>query len=104
MIKIVGVAIALLQFVWAVQCIDLDLMNKEATYLDGKVGSYAVFNCPLDFPQEIEIPYTLVWNKEVTYNYLLFATFNNVVIYWLGSWHMLLSQFGMRYSNTVCIF
>lgn len=67
-IKTVGGAIALLQFVCVVQCIDLDLLNKQATYLDAKVGSYAVFDCPLDFPQEIEIPYTLVWNKEVTYN------------------------------------
>lgn len=71
MIKTVGGAIALLQFICVVQCIDLDLLNKQATYLDGKVGSYAVFDCPLDFPQEIEIPYTLVWNKEVTIIYYL---------------------------------
>lgn len=70
LIKTVGGAIALLQFVCVVQCINVDLLNKEATYLDGKVGSYAVFNCPLDFPQEIEIPYTLVWNKEVTIYYI----------------------------------
>lgn len=62
---IVG-AIALLQMCCCVvHGIDLDLLNKQATYLDAKVGSYAVFNCPLDFPQDIEIPYTLNWNKEV---------------------------------------
>lgn len=44
---------------------EMDLLNKP-TYLEAKVGSYAVFNCPLDFPQEIEIPYILHWNKEVT--------------------------------------
>lgn len=66
MLKAVGGAIALLQFACVVQSIDLDLLNKQATYLDAKVGSYAVFNCPLDFPQDIEIPYTLNWNKEVT--------------------------------------
>lgn len=59
--------IAILQFVCVVQCLDLDLLNKQATYLDTKVGSYAVFNCPLDFPQDIEIPYILHWNKEVSW-------------------------------------
>lgn len=49
-----------------VQCLDIDLLNKQATYIDAKVGSYAVFNCPLDFPQDIEIPYILHWNKEVS--------------------------------------
>lgn len=44
---------------------EMDLLNQKATYLEAKVGSYAVFNCPLDFPQEIEIPYILHWNKEV---------------------------------------
>lgn len=55
-----------LHLVCVVQCLDIDLLNKQATYVDAKVGSYAVFNCPLDFPQDIEIPYILHWNKEVS--------------------------------------
>lgn len=58
-------ALASLHFVQIVECIDLDLLNKQASYIDAKVGSYAVFNCPLDFPQDIEIPFILHWNKEV---------------------------------------
>lgn len=56
---------------FGVQCLDIDLLNKQATYIDAKVGSYAVFNCPLDFPQDIEIPYILHWNKEVSEQHLL---------------------------------
>lgn len=48
---------------------EMDFLNQKPTYLEAKVGSYAVFNCPLDFPQEIEIPYILHWNKEVTEKY-----------------------------------
>lgn len=58
--------VLLVQLVGIVQCMDFDLLNKQASYLDAKVGTYAVFNCPLDFPQDIEIPYILHWNKEVT--------------------------------------
>lgn len=50
----------------AIECVmEVDLLNRRPTYLEAKVGSYAIFNCPLDFPQEIEIPYILHWNKEV---------------------------------------
>lgn len=66
--KSIGVTIGtviIVQFVCIVQCFDFDLLNKQASYLDAKVGTHAVFNCPLDFPQDIEIPYILHWNKEV---------------------------------------
>lgn len=36
-----------LHFVCVIQCLDIDLLSKQATYVDAKVGSYAVFNCPL---------------------------------------------------------
>lgn len=36
-----------LHFVCVIQCLDIDLLNKQATYVDAKVGEYAVFNCPL---------------------------------------------------------
>lgn len=58
--------VLILHIVGIVQCFDFDLLNKQASYMDAKVGTYAVFNCPLDFPQDIEIPYILHWNKEVT--------------------------------------
>lgn len=49
----------------SIECIEeMDLLKKPI-YLKSKVGSYAVFDCPLDFPQEIEMPYILHWNKEV---------------------------------------
>ena len=41
-------------------------LNKNATYLEAKVGSYVVFNCPLEFPQDNPIPYVLHWNKDVS--------------------------------------
>lgn len=62
----VAVAVFLLHLVCVIQCLDIDLLNKQATYEDAKVGSYVVFNCPLDFPQDIEIPYRLQWNKDVS--------------------------------------
>lgn len=64
--KAVAFIVFMLSFVCVIQCIDIDLLNKQATYVDAKVGSYAVFNCPLDFPQDIEIPYILHWNKDVS--------------------------------------
>lgn len=64
--KIVAVAVFVLHSVCVIQCLDIDLLNKQASYVDAKVGSYAVFNCPLDFPQDIEIPYILHWNKDVS--------------------------------------
>lgn len=91
------VGLFVLHFVYINQCLDIDLLYKQATYVDATVGSYAVFNCPLgknvhllkisskislwkiktmiklayfdfplDFPQDIEIPYILHWNKEVS--------------------------------------
>lgn len=36
-----------LHLICGIQCLDIDLLNKQATYVDAKVGEYAVFNCPL---------------------------------------------------------
>lgn len=36
-----------LHFICVIECLDIDLLNKQATYVDAKVGEYAVFNCPL---------------------------------------------------------
>lgn len=36
-----------LHLIGVIQCLDIDLLNKQATYVDAKVGSHAVFNCPL---------------------------------------------------------
>nr|CAD7201704.1 unnamed protein product [Timema douglasi] len=38
--------------------------EKRALFLTANVGEYAVFNCQLDFPNDIEIPYKLRWKKE----------------------------------------
>lgn len=38
--------------------------SKRPTYLEAKVGSYVVFNCPVEFPQDIVIPYVLHWSKD----------------------------------------
>lgn len=45
---------------------EADSLNRRATYLDGKVGSHVVLNCPLDFPQDDPIPYVLRWFKDVS--------------------------------------
>lgn len=50
-----------------VECLmEVEIANKKATYLEGQVGSYVVFNCALEFPHETEIPYVLHWNKDVS--------------------------------------
>lgn len=45
---------------------EADSLNRQATYLEGRVGSYVVLNCPLDFPQDDHIPYVLRWFKDVS--------------------------------------
>lgn len=40
--------------------------EPKPTYLSANVGDHVVFNCELDFPQDIPIPYTLKWNKDVS--------------------------------------
>ncbi|KAG4079404.1 hypothetical protein HA402_008096 [Bradysia odoriphaga] len=44
--------------------VDLDYLNRKGIYLDAKVGSYVILNCPLDFPQDIPIPYIVHWQKD----------------------------------------
>ncbi len=46
--------------------VDLDYLNRKGVYLDAKVGSYVILNCPLDFPQDIPIPYIVHWHKDVS--------------------------------------
>ncbi|KAL0267467.1 UNVERIFIED_CONTAM: hypothetical protein PYX00_009725 [Menopon gallinae] len=38
--------------------------ERKAAYLTAAVGEAVVFNCRLDFPHDIVIPYILHWNKE----------------------------------------
>ncbi|XP_014237550.1 protein borderless isoform X2 [Trichogramma pretiosum] len=38
--------------------------EKEPSYLAAAVGEYVVFNCDLDFPHDIPIPYILYWNRD----------------------------------------
>ncbi|XP_044733177.1 protein borderless isoform X2 [Chrysoperla carnea] len=37
--------------------------EKQPTFLTAGVGDHIAFNCELDFPHEIEIPYSLHWYK-----------------------------------------
>ncbi|XP_015108943.1 protein borderless isoform X1 [Diachasma alloeum] len=38
--------------------------EKDAKNFTASIGEYVVFNCHLDFPHEIPIPYILTWNRE----------------------------------------
>lgn len=38
--------------------------QNKPTFLTANVGEHVVFNCELDFPQDIPIPYILRWNKD----------------------------------------
>lgn len=40
------------------------LEDREPVYLEAKVGSYVILNCPVDFPKNDPIPYVLHWNKD----------------------------------------
>lgn len=63
---LVLIVISLLK-VWFIDCyVDLDYLNRKGVYLDAKVGSYVILNCPLDFPQDIPIPYIVHWHKDVS--------------------------------------
>lgn len=46
--------------------LSLDRPRNIPTKLSAAVGDSVVFNCPLDFPQDIEIPYILNWKKDVS--------------------------------------
>lgn len=39
--------------------------SHRITYLEGHVGEHAIFNCHIDFPQDVQIPYVLHWIKDV---------------------------------------
>lgn len=38
--------------------------SNQPTYFSAKVGSYVVFNCAVEFPQDVAIPYVLHWSKD----------------------------------------
>ncbi|XP_053694924.1 LOW QUALITY PROTEIN: protein borderless [Sabethes cyaneus] len=40
------------------------LEERPPVYLEAKVGSYVILNCPVDFPKNDPIPYVLHWNKD----------------------------------------
>ncbi|EAT33261.1 AAEL014457-PA, partial [Aedes aegypti] len=40
------------------------LEDRPPVYLEAKVGSYVILNCPVDFPKNDPIPYVLHWNKD----------------------------------------
>lgn len=40
--------------------------RQKSTNMEAKVGSYAVFNCYIDFPYDFPIPYVVHWSKDVS--------------------------------------
>lgn len=40
--------------------------RQKTTNMEAKVGSYAVFNCYIDFPYDFPIPYVVHWSKDVS--------------------------------------
>ena len=40
--------------------------RQKTTNMEAKVGSYAVFNCYIDFPYDLPIPYVVHWSKDVS--------------------------------------
>uniref|UniRef100_A0A1A9W0G6 Uncharacterized protein n=1 Tax=Glossina brevipalpis TaxID=37001 RepID=A0A1A9W0G6_9MUSC len=38
--------------------------HHKTTHLEAKVGSYVVFNCYIDFPYDLPIPYVVHWSKD----------------------------------------
>jgi hypothetical protein len=45
-----------------------DYYNRKPkpTYAEAQVGSYVVFDCPINFPQDIPTTYILRWFKDVS--------------------------------------
>lgn len=41
--------------------------QNKPTFLTASVGDYIVFNCEIDFPQSIPIPYKLLWKRGVSF-------------------------------------
>lgn len=64
MVAVMCISAVLVPAVWGYT--DSEGLNRKATYLEGRVGSHVVLNCPLDFPQDDPIPYVLKWFKDVS--------------------------------------
>lgn len=48
--------------------------EEKPSFLTANVGEHVVFNCELDFPQDIPISYILKWNKDVRMKYWILLT------------------------------
>lgn len=60
------VAVALLMLLINISCVESTKDHLNPTNLEGKVGSYVVFNCRIDFPYDYRIPYVVHWSKDVS--------------------------------------
>lgn len=40
--------------------------KRKPIYLNGLVGSFVVFNCKIQFPIDVPVPYILNWYKDVS--------------------------------------
>lgn len=60
------------------------LEDSPPVYLEAKVGSYVVLNCPVDFPNNNPIPYVLHWNKDNTPVFTLYDGILNSYASYIG--------------------
>lgn len=69
-LKMSTIVFKLIIFVWfsfiSVLCY-YDEDEKKPNVLVAEVGSSVIFDCELEFPQNVPIPYLLNWNKEVSF-------------------------------------
>ena len=41
--------------------------EKKPSYYKAAVGEAVIFNCHIEYPHDVPIPYILNWNKEVRF-------------------------------------
>jgi hypothetical protein len=71
--KVTAVSILVLVIANSVISVDSyldDYYNRKPkpTYAEAQVGSHVVFDCPINFPQDIPTTYILRWFKDVSRN------------------------------------
>uniref|UniRef100_A0A1A9ZJ19 Uncharacterized protein n=1 Tax=Glossina pallidipes TaxID=7398 RepID=A0A1A9ZJ19_GLOPL len=52
--------------------------HHKTTHLEAKVGSYVVFNCYIDFPYDLPIPYVVHWSKDLLLQVKEKSTFGEI--------------------------
>uniref|UniRef100_A0A182SIE3 Uncharacterized protein n=1 Tax=Anopheles maculatus TaxID=74869 RepID=A0A182SIE3_9DIPT len=75
----VSLLLALLTVLGTVKHSQGYLDDRQPVYLEAKIGSYVILDCPVDFPQDEPIPYVLHWNKDDAFigSFLMFMMVQN---------------------------